>query len=202
MSFSKTSVQSFILGEPENVFYEIKNSINENINEILNLRDYIITLINMAEEIATEKGVDFDNYLNLFGHFSLRASRGYLVTFADYLKDTLETLGIIEEIYPLLKNDTGFQKGLEMLRTDLSTKINEIRNIRANSQEICNDYEIRLKIYQKIPWRPIDLLITNKAHKLYREVFSGFRFVPQTYFNALKFLRINWYNYEASIIEI
>jgi len=191
-----------ILGEPENVFNAMKTNINRTINETLNLSEYIRKLMVMAREIASEKGVNLSKDLKLFGRGSLSESRKeYLTHFIDYLNNTIETLITIEEIYPLLINNSEFQKSLEMLKTDLSIRINETRNICANSQEICMDYEKFLQNYQKYPWRSIlwELLIMDTAHSLYREIFSGLHFVPQTYFNSLKFLRTSWYNYEVTV---
>ena len=79
-------------------------------------------------------------------------------------------------------------------------RINETKNVCKNSQDICKDLEKFLQNYFKSRWRsiPSELLIRDKAHKLYQQVFSGFHFVPQSFFNSLKLLRISWYDYEVN----
>ena len=95
--------------------------------------------------------------------------------------------GILElktrrEIYQFILKYPGLNKSelSRMLNIPYTTLKYQKRNIR-----------LRVREFQ----------IKQKGLNLYMHIFSGFSYIPQTYFNSLKFLRVNWYNYEGTIIN-
>ena len=63
------------------------------------------------------------------------------------------------------------------------------------------NYKHNLFNYQRkqIRSRLIENNLKKEANNHYISVFSGFEHITNIYFNSLKFLRHNWYNYEAEI---
>jgi len=187
------------------VFNGIKNDINETIDEITNLDDYVQQLRDLIREIADEKQVDLNESKTFLGYKSLGINvQYYFDIFVRYLEDTLETLDRLGEIYPLLQDDPDFVQQIEVLKTDISNRIIEIQNICSQGLEMCENYEKALLKYQQRPLllpRVKGFLLTDKGHKFYWHIYSVFSYVPQVYFNSLKLLRTSWYNYEASIIN-
>ena len=104
---------------------------------------------------------------------------------------------MLEKVYPILKNDPNFVQQLETFKTDLSAKIRELKNIISKSYNMGKDFEEALLKYQqiKILSKFKIFIMADKAHKFYREIFLVYYYIPQTYFNALKFLRTSWYNH-------
>jgi len=187
------------LGEMEDIFNEIKTNISEIIDEITNLSGRIQRLQKLIEKMAEKKNIDDSE--EFLDNVSTNEMLIFWDYFIKYLRNTTKTLDKIEEIYPLLDDDTNFLKRIENLTNDLSQKINKIKNIISKGCSISKYYEKLLNRYQKLPRRAKfrEMIIEYTEHKIFQEVRKGFHYIPQTYFNSLKLLRTSWYNYEASI---
>ncbi|MCK4365405.1 MAG: hypothetical protein KAW45_05095 [Thermoplasmatales archaeon] len=188
------------------IFNETKNAINETIEDITNLSDYVKQLEFLIGEIADEKKINLNELPTFLGDNSLHITvKYYYHLFVKYLENTMETLNTLEKIYPLLESDPEFVKQIETLKADISSRIAEIRKICTQGYEMCEDYEKALLNYQQHPLilsRVKEFLLTDKGHKFYWHIYSVFSYVPQIYFNSLKLLRNSWYNYEASMMEL
>jgi len=200
--WGKTSNLTADINEMENILDEIKNSINETIGEITDLINKINMALDLIREIADEKNIDVNNEsITFLNYFYTRFTTHYLRLFIEYFEDTIETLNVMEKIYPLLKNDTNFVQQVEALKTDLSTKINESKIILSNSQDIIIECEEALLDYQQNQNLPTtqEKRINEKTHKFNKQIGTGFQHIPQMHFNSLKFLRHYWYNYESMV---
>lgn len=189
--------------KPMDIFDEIKDSINEATVELTDLNGYVQQLRDLIKEIANEKNIDLNEKKTFLGAKSLWVTQKYYFPlFVGYLENTTEILTTLENIYPFLENDPDFIQQVETLKSDLSSRLDEIKKICSECYEMCEDYEEALLKYQKRPnllSRLKEFLITDKGHKLYWHIYSEFIHVPHVYFDSLKFLRNHWYNFETSI---
>ena len=103
-------------------------------------------------------------------------------------------------IYPLLQHDGEFIHQIESLKDGIGTRINETNNMIAKSRSIWQEYNAQLQDYQQNQKlsRIKEKNIPKKAHELIKQITSGFQYIPQIYFDSLKCLRHNWYNYEST----
>ena len=189
-----------IVPDPEPVLYETKNAINETIDDVANLRDYVKQLMDLIEEIADE---DLTGSSKFLGYDSLKVTtKYYFHLFLKYLENTIKTINTLEKIYPLLEADLDFVQQIETLKDGISSRIAEIQKICSQGYEMCEDYEKSLLRYQQHPLvlsRFKRFLLIDKGHKLNWHIYSVFAYAPQIHFDSLKFLRHHWYNYEASV---
>lgn len=199
-NFEKTS--DLTIGESRDIFYEIKNFINENINELTNLTNKIDMIRNLIWETAQKKNVNLDDSPSFLYYRTILYTKHDLGLLAEYLKNTTKVLDILEKIYPLLENNTEFVQKIEMLKEDLHLKIDEAKNIILKELDMCHSYEDSVVKYQnkKMFSGLNEKIICKKAHDIEKQTEILFQYVPQCYFNSLKLLRTSWYNYETSIV--
>jgi len=184
----------------ENVFEEIKTNITQTLDEITDLINEINLSVELIRNISYEVKISVDtNSPTFLGYFSACFTIHYLNLFIKYLENILKTLNTLEMIYPLLQHDGEFIHQIESLKTDMLTKINETKDILTKGHSICEEYEGKLQAYQQNQKlsRIKENNIHKKAHELRKQIASGFQYVPQVYFDSLKCLRHNWYNYES-----
>jgi len=178
------------------IFDEIKNYINETISEITNLTNELNTIQGLIRQIAHEKNIDINESPSFLYYGSTRRYMPHkLGLFIEYFENATKTLDTLEKIYPLLENDTEFVQQIEALKDDLSLKIDKARSIILKSLDIGQDYEnlvVRYQNNQKLS-KFQENKITKKGHDLEKQIEMGFIYIPQTYFNSLKFLRHHWY---------
>jgi len=179
-----------IVADAEGIFDGIKDSINETIDEITNLSDYVQQLRGLIVDIADEKKIDLSEKENktYLGDKSLWITGYYYYPlFVKYLENTTEVLNTLEKIYPLLESDPDFVQQIEALTADISNRTTEIQKICSQGYKICEDYEESLQKYKQYPLlsRFKEFLLTDKGHKFYWHIFSVFSYVPQIYFNSL-----------------
>ncbi|MDH7517274.1 MAG: hypothetical protein QHH19_02910 [Candidatus Thermoplasmatota archaeon] len=186
-----------------NVLNEIKISINDTIISINELNNNLSAILEIIEDINP----DVPN--NFLGYESTYWVIWYFNLYNTYLENTTKTLTIIELIYPLLENMTNFKQDLEILKDDLSERINETQNIIIECNTLCKGFKNILDRYNKTLKRLGKLGLNiysyfakNTAFKLYRESVKGFHYAPQTYFNSLKLLRHYWYDYELGLAKL
>lgn len=189
---------TFYLQNTEDVFKEIKTEINNTIIEINELNNFLNYLETLIIDIANEKNLDEEK----LGYKSINVStKNYLNPFVTYFENTLKTLGVLEKLYPTLKNETEFINNTENLKNDLKLKINETGKVISKSFNLSKDLENLLLKYKKSNiFSNLQILsILDKAHKFHWNVFFGYYHIPQTYFSSLKLLRNSWYNFEADL---
>ncbi len=187
--------------EESDVLSDIKTRINDTISSNDELKKNLSTILKIIKDI------DPDLPNNFLGYGSTYWVIFYFNLFNTYLENTTKTLTLIEKIYPLLENNTDFIHVLELLKDDISQHINETQNICIKCNKLCVQYKNMLDKYNKSQNLPGRLALKifkffakDNAFKLYRESVKGYRYIPQTYFNSLKLLRNNWYNYETSVV--
>lgn len=188
--------------EVERFFDPIRARIN-NTKDFIN---YLITnisgVVSLIEDIAKENKVDltdFNNKYYLGLDYAQDVKKYYYKLFKKFLNDSSLVFDKIELIYMLLKSNTDFNNQLETLLEDISDRLNETKKLLMDSQDMINIYRHDLLNYQKQIFRHRikENQLKMKGNTLYIHVFSGFSQVPNIYFNSLKFLRYNWYSFEA-----
>ena len=80
-------------------------------------------------KIADEKKIDLSEKETFLGLKSIGITRMYSSHFVKYLENTIETLDTLEEIYPLIENDSDFVQQIEASKADISSKLAEIQKI-------------------------------------------------------------------------
>ena len=102
----------------------------------------------------------------------------------------------------MLKNNPDFVQQIETLKTDLLSRVDEIKMICLQGYGMLEEYEENLEEYQQLRLLRAkfkEFLLTDLSHEFYWHVYSIFSYIPQVYFNSLKSLRHHWYNYETSV---
>jgi len=185
----------------ENIFEEIKTNITQTLDDIIDLTNKINLSVELIHNVSYEVSISLDGNCSTFlGYFSARFTIHYLCLFIKYLENTQKTLNTIEMIYPLLQHDGEFIHQIESLKDDIGNRINETNNMIAKSRSIWQEYNAQLQDYQQNQKlsRIKEKNIPKKAHELIKQITSGFQYIPQIYFDSLKCLRHNWYNYEST----
>jgi hypothetical protein len=208
--WNKTSDIKLDINEIEKIFKPVRNRINNTLDFIDNLTIEISEIVSLIETIADEKKVDISDesiyyntgkyYLGL--DYAKDVGEWYYKLLKEFFNDSIIVFEKIELINELLKNDTNFIDQVKDLIADINNRINETNNILNKSQDIIDEYRTDLLRYQQkiLRSRIKENQLKMKGNTLYIHVYSGFSQVPQIYFNSLKFLRTNWYNYQTSII--
>ncbi len=200
--FDKTSDLTEDLEETANLFDDIKDYINEtlcNISDLTNKANHLLDLIlQIAEKFEVNLSQEFF-YLNI----AIASYSKYdLGLYTGYFNDTKKMLVLLERLYPLLKNDTEFIDQIENLKTDLSCNINETNSILEKSQKLVDECNNALTCYKEKNRRSKiqEKQLEQKVRDFYHQTERGCLYAPQSFFNSLRLLRENWYNYEASMV--
>jgi hypothetical protein len=184
-----------------NVFNDIKNSINETKQIFLNLSDDVEYMIDLIFQIADQKKIDLNISYYYLGAIAAFYYKYDLELFIEYVNSAEETLDEIEEMYPLMESNPVFIQEINNLKDDISHRINKSKTIslksKSLSKEIIDDLlEFRnLFIFTSLAEKNIE----EKMKELYHNNEKCFNYLPQAYFDSLRFLRCNWYNYETHI---
>ncbi|MCK4364566.1 MAG: hypothetical protein KAW45_00790 [Thermoplasmatales archaeon] len=193
------------INEIEKIFNPIREGINETNDYLDYLTDKTSEIISLIEDIADENKIEegtieYKFYLGL--DFVKDVKIFYYRILKKFLENATTVFDKIELIYYLLKNEPDFNNQLKTLIIDLSDRINKTNEILQNGEDMLDSYKQNLLKYQKklFQSRIKEYKLKKEGNSFYIHVYSGFTPVIHTYFNSLKFLRHNWYNYEASIV--
>lgn len=190
---------SYLLNEQVEIFEEIKTNIGKSIENATYLVDKIYSILETIEQIGIEQNIDPEEKKEFLCYYGTE----YLIYCFDLVKEHLEntsiTIETIEKIYPLFETNTNFIEQLEQLGDDLSSKIDDIKEILSVSFLKLQEMENILEGYQKYKFfRKIKERIFKKiSHDIEIQTGLAFQLMPGGYFNSLKFLRQNWYDYET-----
>jgi uncharacterized membrane protein len=199
--WNETVNLSGLLNEQEEVFGNIKSSIDESVKNIVNLTGKIYSILDVIQQIADEQNIKPNEKKDFFYYSGTEYSIYCLDLIQEYLENTSITLQTIEKIYPLLDNDPHFIKLIQNLKGDLSFKMDEIKGILSVCLIKIQKMEDILESYKEHPgFINIKEKIFKKAsHDIEIQTKYAFQDMPMGYFDSLKFLRTSWYNHEASI---
>ncbi|MCK4365521.1 MAG: hypothetical protein KAW45_05695 [Thermoplasmatales archaeon] len=192
------------INQISNIFGEIKDKINDTIYNFTNLFSNIQESRDFILQIAEQKNLSLNEVKknNFLGFIGTKDSQDHLTYFIRYLENASKTLEIIEQIYLQLENNNDFIHQVETLKTDLNGRLNESQNIyevgfkkwEQYNKTVHNYANKKSQIIQKIMGHVVDYW----GVELYTIVRMGFNYLPQAYFNSLKFLRNHWYNFETN----
>jgi len=199
--FDKTSNLTKELQETDNFFEDIKSKINKTLCNVSDLTNTINQTLDLIYQIAEKFDVNLSQeyfYLNICIASDTKYDLGL---YTDYFNDAKKTLSLLECLYPLLKNDSGFINQIENLKIDLSSNINKTKEILEKSQKLGDECNNALIVYKERDRRSKlqETKLEQKMRDFYHQTEKGCLYVPQSFFNSLKLLRENWYDYEADI---
>ena len=200
--WQKTANLTEDIFEIEKILDPIRNRINTTKELIDYLTVNLSELISLIEDIAIENKIDLSDiqykyYLGL--DYAMDVKKYYYELFKEFFNGSDLVFDKIELINELLKNDTEFKTQIKTLIINLHNRLNETDIILDKSQVIIDAYKQDLLGYQQKIFRSKikENQLKIKGNTLYIHVYSGFSQVPQIYFDSLKFLRSNWYKFEA-----
>jgi glutamine amidotransferase-like uncharacterized protein len=202
--WEKTIIDLSEITPQSEIFKLQKDAINLTNDKISQLCNRVKKIQINIEGIMDKKGIDFPGNETFLGHKSTWLKNSMLEYYKKYLKDSIFFMTKITKIYPLIKNNPNFQQELNDLKNIINLEINSTKEILKKCEEICDSYLNSLDSYNKI-WilsSIREIFIRAIGHQLYTQVFCGFNHVPKIYFDTLKFLRHQWYDYETTIALI
>jgi len=191
------------LKETESVFESIRNSMNETEDHMEYLSSNISRTISLISDIAKKHDINLSSRENEY-YLGIMYNHDILFYFnllKGYQEKIFSILDKLERIYCLLKNDDDFIQKFEILKSNISERTCEMKQILNETQDMINNYESKLISYKKCKFRfkLREIKLKNDVMDIYLHVFKGFSLLPKNYFNSLKFLRQNWYNYEKNV---
>ena len=157
------------------------------------LSDYLVK----KESIFDEVRIKINESLELSKSLWFDSNESLIHFYYEYLKDSLELLTFIEMIYHLFEDDSDFETNLTIFKDELFHKV----NTTISKFKYCIRYFDVLAVNPpKAPGIIIKYLIFRKIIRHvsynYRECY---REIPGIYFDAQKFLRQYWYQFETDI---
>ena len=185
------------------VFEIEKQNINQTIIRISQLLDRIKEIQKQINDIADKRGVNINNGENktYLGYKSTWVKDSILNYNKEFLNESIVFLTNISNIYPFIKNNSNFLDEINYFKKCLSSRINKTKEVLFKCEIICNKYSKLLKIYNSINRNLtiLEILLQHKGHQLYTQVFCCFDHIPNIYFDSLRFLRHQWYDYETIV---
>jgi hypothetical protein len=202
--FEKTANLTNDTYSTDMIFNPIREKIENTKNYINNIKDDLSETISLIENIANKYNVNLTDsknkyFLGIDYIYDIRFF--YLDEFLDYFNESFKVFFKIELINEFLKNVTNFTKELNNLFNYIYVKINETNEIINKIKEKSESFKKNLLDYKKkiLRSRYKENKLKLESNSIYTYAYSGFSKVPQIYFNSLKLLRNQWYNYEANI---
>ena len=108
----------------------------------------------------------------------------------------------LNEVYLKIQNNSGINQSLEEFKLDTLERLRKTDGVIENVNNITKEYKQKLVKYNNSIFKTKlkKIILTKMGHKHYWEFYKMFSYLPQIYFNSEKFLRTQWYNYEASAV--
>ncbi len=174
------------------LFKNFKNTIDEYENNITILRNQ--SLLNMKQ------------YSKIFNESILYPSESrpllYTYTYCDIILDYINkiriTLDKINNInYLFCKSNYNISNKIISFKNNISEKMNYTIEIFQKSLNLSDDITILLEESEKkLLNKP---LIVEKSRKMITSFETTLKYLPQIYFESLKMLNHEWYNYESRL---
>jgi hypothetical protein len=209
ISFIK-NIYNFTTNLP-NQNYEIINTTNLTsnlsncVNRLKSLNQELNNSYNLIIEIMEKEGIELDSYssFHFLGFFSIYVIKDrYLKYSITYLEDLINKISQINQIYNDSINNTDFCDILkdyiinqQSMLSDIDESINELFDFSHRFNSSLIDY--KNSFFKKIKNRQVHdnlHLLTQSAPEFYLKIVKN-------YFNSLKLLRNNWYEYEVSLVK-
>lgn len=194
-----------LLNDQTEIFGQIKTNINKSIEDVVNIKNRINLILfkikDIAKQIADEKGITIEEAKRLVYFGGTIYNLFPLDVIKEYLENTSITIQMIEKIYPILEKDTAFIEEIEKLKSDLSLKISKIKETVSMSLNNIEKMEKIIDIYKNYKFlKNICLKKFKKtSHCIEDQTEIAFHYMPEGFFNTLKFLRHYWYSFETTL---
>ena len=190
------------LKETESVFESIRTSMNETEDHMNYLSSNISKTISLIFDIAEKHDINLSSRENEY-YLGIMYNHDILFYFnllKGYQEKIFSILDKLERIYFLLKNDDDFIQKFEILKSNISERICEMKQILNETQNMINNYESELISYKNCRFRfkLREIKLKNNVMDIYLHVFQGFSLLPKNNFNSIKFIRHQWYDYETN----
>ena len=181
-----------ITKSPSEIFKEFKNRLIEYENNLTKLRNQSFIHMNL-----------YSNYFNESILYPSE-SRPLLYTFTfcsilhDYVNKTKDVLDKINNInYLFINLDYNISKNIINLQKNISEKLNNPFKIFKKSMEISNEITILFQENEKSFFnKPF---IIENSRKMITNFEISLKYLPQIYFESLKILNHEWYNFESKL---
>jgi len=181
-----------ITKSPSEIFKEFKNRLIEYENNLTKLRNQSVIHMNL-----------YSNYFNESILYPSE-SRPLLYTFTfcsilhDYVNKTKDVLDKINNInYLFINLDYNISKNIINLQKNISEKLNNTFKIFKKSMEISNEITILFQENEKSFFnKPF---IIENSRKMITNFEISLKYLPQIYFESLKILNHEWYNFESKL---
>ncbi len=173
-------------GEFSNIISRVER-LNNNISNIENkiLETLNIYFSSVKNEAMMSRGIRTISYIYFTSTF-----------YNDYLNKIVLKLEKIQKILPLIK-DGNIDQEIDLLKEDLCNKLIEAELLVKNTQ--ISSFKMDEYVKNTRLTFPRQLKIIQDSRDILKEYELGLKYIPQMYFESIKFLRHNWYEYEAQI---
>lgn len=173
-------------------FHDLEERINQ-------LTEHLVFLRDISEEI-TEMLSNFtyaSHVIEVKTTYPPRYIHYYCNIFLEYHNKTRSSLDKLEQVYPLL---LAFNQSLELVADNFKShmfwRINASENLMEQILLMMDSFQDLLDSKRNIIQK---IRIITEARHLLGAVAIGLKYMPQMYFETLKFLRYCWYHYESEI---
>ena len=180
-----------------NLFSDVKQKINLNLLKIKNLTNEINSAIDLICEIENEKNMD-NKSINHLGKFYIYSASHCSILLEEHLKNSINKIQTLENVYSLIKNNPNFLHELKDLKSKLLKKSNQAIDVLIKCIDLCNEFKQKLQDYNSFN-KLQKYFINNKAKELSTKINLVFQYIPLLFVDLLKFLRHNWYGYQSNI---
>jgi hypothetical protein len=170
-------------------FPDLKSKIKEFKNE--QSKFYNLSLDLFTEYKAKFENTFFERNFRILKYISAISN-----IFINYLEKSLKSLDKIEQIYPLLyQYDTIIDNKIKQVEENIYLRLNKSLIILSKIVNLANKAytktkESKISIFQK-------LVLEKNIRKILSDLEINFKYIPQIYFEMIKLVRSNWYNYEG-----
>jgi len=181
-----------ITESPYNNFEDFANKLDKYENNLTKLRNQSYIHLNL-----------YSTYFNESNLYPTKSNPLlYTYTFCnilvDYINKTRNVLDIISNIYfKFNTSNYNISNNIISLKNNISEKMNETNTIFQKSLDISNNISI---LFNEIENKLISkTLIIENSRKMITTFEISLKYFPQIYFESLKMLNHEWYNYESKL---
>jgi hypothetical protein len=197
-SFENTTNLNFEINDENNIFNKTKSEISSIINSTLVLRNNLNTILDLVNEnFEDEENEYFAGFLNRYiRRISVNMNHSF-----DAIKLFNETALIIESINSFISQNKNIGEETSALKNYCNLKTNEIKQGILDSENRLNDANKNLEILLNkivIFKEKVKNEIKEDIYEISKKYSEIYVYIVQIYFESLKFLRHNWYDYEVN----
>jgi glutamine amidotransferase-like uncharacterized protein len=192
-----------------NIFDNLSIKINDLINKMKEIRNELNNSYLLINKIILEENytIDYDadkDSIHFLGRFSVHTVKErYLLESIQYLEDTIKKLTLTNNIYSYIKNNSEIVQDIENFNDKMFQEINDANNSLSNLKIYIGEYNDSLNVYRNAKFKKVRYKqVHNMLHKITEKIPCIFSNIVKSYFDIMKFLRHNWYDFESNLAII